>query len=92
MSTKTLGRNNPEIAVVWDGTNLDEIKEFVGSDYNVYLNDCVTLIIENNQKHLEALIGWYIILEEYINDLSQIDYKITCASPETMSCIYDIIE
>ena len=93
---KILGRKKPIVGVVWDGTNLDEIKEFVGSNYNVYFPEgcCTTLIIQNEKLniHLEVLIGWYIILEECINNLSEVDYVINCAPQKIISYIYDIIE
>lgn len=91
MAAKVLGKKYPIIAIVWDGTNLEEIQEFLGKDYKITPDGVIRLLIHHDDKTFEVLCGWYIFEEEYIDEFSNVSYHIGCASPEIISQYYDII-
>ena len=92
MNIKTFGKKYPVIAVTWDGTNLEDVQEFLGEDYKITQDGAVSLLIHHKERTFEVLCGWYIFEEEYIDEFSNINYRLCCASPEIMSEYYDIID
>ncbi len=92
MELKILGKKDPDIAIVWNGTNLDDIQKLLGESYQIQPDEATKIIITKENVSQEVLIGWYIIVEKYITPLNQLDYRITCASSDVVAKYYDIIE
>ena len=93
MTMKVLSRREPAIAVVWQGDNFEEVREFLNVEKDEIIRDGLNLIIDGKHgRKLEVPVGWYIIVEDAFTDSGIYDdVYITCVPPEIVSHIYEVI-
>ena len=89
---KVLSRKEPAIAVVWQGDNYDEVKDFLYAEDEDIVRDGLNLVIDGGYgRRLEVPVGWYLIKEDAFTDSGKYDdLYITCVPPEIVSTMYEI--
>lgn len=89
---KTLARKYPASAEVWQGDNYEEIKKFLFLEDNDIIRDGLNLILKINGREIEVPVGWYIVVEDAITDISEYcKTYVKSVPPEFVSEIYEII-
>ena len=89
---KTLARKHPAVAVVWQGDNYDEIKEFLCAEDDEIVRDGLNLIVKYRKREIEVPVGWYIVMEDTITDSGEYyEIYIKSVPPEFISKIYEVI-
>lgn len=85
---KLVLKKRPDEAIEWNGTNINDVEEFIPSGIPFKQMDATTIMIDNEY---EIKTGWYIIKRIDIIDNEIVPF-ITYADPETFFKIYDIKE
>ena len=89
---KTLARKFPASAVVWQGDNYKEIKDFLCAEDDEIIRDGLNLIVKYRKREIEVPVGWYLVMEDTVTDVGEYDeIYVKSVPPEFISKIYEMI-